>query len=125
MADWLTTLDGLPGLSAEQKGKARAILMTKSEKEASLLVSGPADVAAEAVKAMLAMAAGVGVGSAPAAAASAANWGAVPLLGTDGLKDRFLTVAVAFILVMCAGVVLALVAKWANHNDPANVLIST
>ena len=53
MADWSTTLDGLPGLTAAQKGNARLILMEKSEKEASLLVSGDPDVAAEAIKAVI------------------------------------------------------------------------
>eukprot|EP00198_Chlamydomonas_reinhardtii_P000579 XP_001689914.1 predicted protein [Chlamydomonas reinhardtii] len=53
MANWSTTLDGLSGLSAVQKGNARLILMEKSEKEASLLVSGDPDVAAEAIKALL------------------------------------------------------------------------
>ncbi|KXZ45077.1 hypothetical protein GPECTOR_59g686 [Gonium pectorale] len=61
MADWSTTLDGLPGLSAAQKGKARFILMAKTEKQASLLVSGQPDVAAEAIKEMLE---GAGVGGA-------------------------------------------------------------
>ncbi|KAG2438492.1 hypothetical protein HXX76_005043 [Chlamydomonas incerta] len=64
--------------------------------------------------------AGLGVGTASGAAASAANQGAVPLLGTDGpsddapapgLKDRFPAAAITFILVVCAGGVLALMAK--------------
>ncbi|KAG2448733.1 hypothetical protein HYH02_006088 [Chlamydomonas schloesseri] len=76
-----------------------------------------------------------GLGSAEGAGtASAANQGAVPLLGRGGpaadaptprLKDRFLGLGVAFVHVMCAGVVLALLAQWVINNNAANVLFST
>ncbi|KAG2425924.1 hypothetical protein HXX76_013298 [Chlamydomonas incerta] len=74
MADWITTLDGLPGLSAVEKGKARVLLLRKSQEDASLLVSGVPDVAAEAIKEILrqeASAAGLGVGSAAGTGATA------------------------------------------------------
>eukprot|EP00198_Chlamydomonas_reinhardtii_P003585 XP_001692921.1 hypothetical protein CHLREDRAFT_205740 [Chlamydomonas reinhardtii] len=50
---WVAALDGLPGLSTAEKGKARVLLLRKSQEEASLLVSGLPDVAAEAIKEIL------------------------------------------------------------------------
>ena len=50
---WTAALDGLPGLSTAEKGKARVLLLRKSQEEASLLVSGLPDVAAEAIKEIL------------------------------------------------------------------------